>query len=134
MKNKIAIKWLKQALHDLEIAEKVISIGGYDVSAFLSHQSIEKLLKAIFAFKGKKIPKTHYVDELAKDLELDSEIVDSVYELTVDYTFSRYPDVGDHIPYEEYNEEIAKEKVEIAKKVFQKLIELYRSLLEEEND
>ena len=59
MTKKIALKWFKQAKHDLEMAEKIISIEGYDVSAFLAHQSIEKLFKAIFALKGRKIPKTH---------------------------------------------------------------------------
>lgn len=57
MAKKIALKWLKQALHDLEMAEKNIGIGGYDVSAFLAHQSVEKLLKSVFAIKGRKVPK-----------------------------------------------------------------------------
>ena len=56
----IAIKWLKQGLHDLEMARKNVEIGGYDVAAFLAHQSVEKLLKALFAIKGKEIPKIHY--------------------------------------------------------------------------
>ena len=64
MNKEIALKWLKQAKHDLEIAEKNISIGGYDIAAFLSHQSIEKLLKSIFALEGKKIPKIHYIEDL----------------------------------------------------------------------
>jgi len=36
---------------------KKIGIGGYDVSAFLAHQSVEKLLKSVFAIKGRKVPK-----------------------------------------------------------------------------
>jgi HEPN domain-containing protein len=31
MKKEMALKWLKQALHDFELAEKNIAIGGYDV-------------------------------------------------------------------------------------------------------
>lgn len=46
-----AKKWFKQAVHDLEIARKNISIEGYDIAAFLAHQSIEKLLKAIIIIK-----------------------------------------------------------------------------------
>ena len=34
MNKDIAEKWYKQALHDLEMAEKNISIQGYDISAF----------------------------------------------------------------------------------------------------
>ncbi len=134
MTRKIALKWLKQALHDLEMAEKNIGIGGYDVAAFLAHQSVEKLLKAVFALRGRIIPKSHYIDELARELKLKNKIVDSISELTVDYTFSRYPDVSERVPYEEYNPKIAEEKVKIAKEVFKALKKQYRSLLEEKDD
>lgn len=130
MNEKIAFKWLKQALHDLEMAEKNIQIGGYDIAAFLAHQSVEKLLKSIFAIKGRKIPKTHYIDELGKELKLKDEIIENINELTVDYTFSRYPDVSNVVPYEAYNEEIAKEKVKIAREIFEALKESYKALLE----
>jgi HEPN domain-containing protein len=127
----IAIKWLKQALHDIEMAKKNIEIKGYDVAAFLAHQSVEKLLKALFAIEGKEIPKIHYLDELSKMLNLPEELVDEITELTVDYTFARYPDVSEKIPYEEYDEEIAREKVEVAIKVFESLRDRYKDLLEE---
>ena len=65
MNSTTAKKWIKQALHDLEMAEKNISIEGFDVAAFLSHQAIEKLLKALLILKGEKIPRIHYIDELA---------------------------------------------------------------------
>ncbi len=42
---------------------------------------------------------------------------DLEYELTPDYTLLRYPDVSEIVPYEQYSEEVAKEKLEIAKKV-----------------
>lgn len=133
MKKVVALKWLKQALHDLEMAEKNIAIGGYDIAAFLSHQSVEKLLKAIFAIKGRKVPKTHFIDELALELKLEKELIDAVSELTADYTFSRYPDVAERVPCEEYNEEIANEKVKIAKEIFESLKGSYTHLLEEEH-
>ena len=129
MTEKIALKWLKQALHDLEMAEKNITIGGYDIAAFLAHQSIEKLLKAIFAIKGRKVPKTHYIDDLARELTLEKRLIDDISELTVDYTFSRYPDVAERVPYEEYTEQIAQEKVTIAREVFKALNEVYNDLL-----
>ena len=105
-------------------------IGGYDVSAFLAHQSVEKLLKAIFAVKGRKIPRTHYIDELARELKLGNELIESISELTVDYTFSRYPDVAEQVPYEEYNKEIAEEKVKTAKVIFESMKESYKTLTE----
>ncbi len=78
MNKEIALKWYKQALHDLVIAERNISIQGYDTASFLAQQSVEKLLKSIFALEGNKIPKTHYIDELAKQLNLSDEIIDNV--------------------------------------------------------
>ncbi|MFW9990029.1 MAG: HEPN domain-containing protein [Candidatus Odinarchaeota archaeon] len=123
---------MKQAKHDLEIAEKNITIGGYDIAAFLSHQSVEKLLKSIFAFEGKKIPKIHYIEDLGKRLNLSNQILDEVIDLTGDYTFSRYPDVSEKVPYEIYNEDIAKDKVEKAKHIFEHLEYRYKELLENE--
>ena len=60
MNREIAFKWLKQALHDLEMAERNIGIGSYDIATFLAHQTVEKLLKTIFALEGKAILKIHY--------------------------------------------------------------------------
>ena len=105
------------------------SSGGYDIAAFLAHQSIEKLCKAMLAIKGEKIPKTHYIDELAHELKLEAKLINDISELTVDYTFSRYPDVAEGVPYEEYTEEIAQEKVAIARKIFSELKSVYDHLL-----
>ena len=52
MNKNTAIKWLKQALHDLDLAQKNLGIEGYDIAAFLSHQSVEKLLKALIISQG----------------------------------------------------------------------------------
>jgi len=132
-----ALKWYKQAVHDIDLAEKNIQIKGYDVSAFLSQQAVEKLLKAIILLNGKSNPKTHYIDELAKILKLPEDIVLDVMDLTGDYMFSRYPDIGDKVPYEEYDEEIALEKVEKAKNIFLKLKKCTKpmdDILERENE
>lgn len=133
MGDEIARKWLKQALHDLKIAEKTIGIEGYDVAAFLSHQAVEKLLKSIFAIEGRKIPRTHYIDELAREIGVPEEVMPHIFKLTADYVFARYPDVSEDVPYEQYNAEIATEKVESAKKVFESLKARYKTLLEAGN-
>jgi HEPN domain-containing protein len=124
---------VQTSVHDLEMAEKNISIGGYDVSAFLAHQSVEKLLKAIFAVEGKKIPKIHYIDELARKLDISEEVIDDLSELTIDYMVARYPDVSESTPYEEYTEEIAQEKVDLAKRIFDSLRDRY-SVLEDNHE
>jgi len=128
-----AKKWIKQALHDLSMAEKNIEIEGYDVAAFLAHQAVEKLLKAQFVLKKEKIPKLHYIDELARMLGLSEEVIEPILSLTADYTLTRYPDVSDEVPYEQYDETISREKVAAARKVFQSLKDSYISLIESDN-
>ena len=125
MNKEIGKKWLKQALHDLEIAEKIIDIEGYDVAAFLAHQSVEKWLKSIFGFQGKKIPKIHYIDELGQKLGVSDETLEDIIDLTSDYLFARYPDMSDNVPFELYNEIIAKSKIEKAKRIFKALEDKY---------
>ena len=133
MTTETAKKWIKQVLHDLSMAEKNIAIEGYDVAAFLAHQSVEKLLKAQFALRGKKIPRLHYIDELAQLLGLSDEVMAPILSLTADYTFARYPDISDEVPYEQYDEKISREKVEAARMVFQFLRDSYRPLIENNN-
>lgn len=123
-----ALKWLKQARHDLEMADKNIAIGGYDIAAFLSHQAVEKLLKAILIFEGRKPPRSHYLDELARILGSAEEIDDALDELAGDYMISRYPDVSSSVPYEEYDKDIATEKIIIARTIFDKLKDRYNGI------
>lgn len=123
----IVLKWYKQAVHDLDMAEKNISIKGYDISAFLAQQSVEKLLKAAILFEGRPLPKSHYIDELAQTLQLPEDVINAVLDLASDYTFSRYPDVADRVPFEEYTEELALEKVNKAKIVLNYLKERFKT-------
>ena len=62
-----ARKWILQSLHDKKMAEMNYQHEGYDVAAFLSHQAVEKLFKGLFVIEGKKIPRTHHIDQLAKE-------------------------------------------------------------------
>jgi HEPN domain-containing protein len=125
--NAIAKKWIEQALHDLDMAEKNLSIEGYDIAAFLSHQAVEKLLKGIIAGKGEKVPKSHYIDELGKSLDLPDNILEYLNDLSVDYQFARYPDMSDIVPYKHYTREIARRKVQNARSVFEFLQDSYSS-------
>lgn len=134
MNRAVAAKWLKQALHDLEMAGRNVGIGGYDTAAFLAHQSVEKLLKALLAAQGRAVPKMHFIDELAGQLDLPPEVQVHVDGLTADYMLSRYPDVSDQVPYEQYDEALANEKVRAASSVFALLKERYADLMPESRD
>lgn len=134
MNRVVAAKWLKQALHDLDMAGRNVGIGGYDTAAFLAHQSVERLLKAILAAQGRAVPKMHFIDELAGQLDLPPEVQVHVDGLTADYMLSRYPDVSDQVPYEQYDEALANEKVRAASSVFALLKERYADLMPESRD
>lgn len=134
MNRVVAAKWLKQALHDLDMAGRNVGIGGYDTAAFLAHQSVERLLKAILAAQGRAVPKMHFIDELAGQLDLPPEVQVHVDGLTADYMLSRYPDVSDQVPYEQYDEALANEKVRAASSVFALLKEHYADLMPESRD
>ncbi len=54
--------------------------------------------------------------------------------MTADYTFSRYPDVADHVPYEAYDEDIAREKVSRARNIFEQLNTRVQGLEGHDND
>ncbi len=99
------------------MARRNLTIEGYDVAAFLAHQSAEKLLKAAFALSGKPVPRTHYLEEMASELGLPEDLYDKILDLTSDYTIARYPDVASGVPYELYSDEIAAAKIEIAEQV-----------------
>ena len=86
---------------------------------------MEKLLKSVYALLGYNIPKLHYIDELARQLGLSQDVMDNVIDLSSDYSLFRYPDTGVEASYEQYNLEIAIEKVEKAKRVFEVLMDKY---------
>jgi HEPN domain-containing protein len=134
MNRAAAAKWLKQALHDLDMARRNVGIGGYDTAAFLAHQSVEKLLKALLAAQGRAVPRMHFIDELAGQLNLPPEVQVHIDGLTADYMLSRYPDVSDLVPYEQYDEALANEKVRAARSVFALLKESYADLMTEPRD
>ena len=120
-----ARKWIKQSLHEKDMAIKNCSIGGYDVAAFLAHQSVEKLFKGLLLLDGKKIPRTHHIDQLARELEIPKEIMPDVYQLAPDYQISRYPDIADNIPFEQYDDQILQIKLSSLEKIFYLLKDRY---------
>lgn len=132
MQEKIARKWLLQAEHDLVMAERNIEIEGYDVSAFLAHQAVEKLLKGIIALRGNKIPRIHNLDELAHKLNLPENALDSIEELAAEYVLARYPDMSREVPFNQYDRELALEKVNSAKHIFKVLQGERRKCVDEE--
>jgi len=114
----IGERWIRQALHDLQIAEKNLTFGCFDSAAFYSHQSVEKLLKGLISISGRSIPRTHDLEHLGGILGCPDDIIFELIDLMGDYQTSRYPDMSELIPCDYYTESIAQNRVRKAKKVF----------------
>jgi HEPN domain-containing protein len=104
-------KWIIKAEKDLSDAEFNLANGRYEVAAFLAHQAAEKALKALYILKFKRLWKIHDLKELAVKVDAPKEIIKIGDALNPHYIQTRYPvEVT-------YDEELAEEAVENAKKV-----------------
>jgi HEPN domain-containing protein len=128
MSKEAAKKWLKQAKHDLEGAEKNKEIGFYDFAAFLSQQAVEKLFKAILVLEQGYSPKIHQNDELARMLNLSKDVIKDSITVSADYAMARYPDVDKSLPCDSYTQEDAVDRIKRAKKIFELLKDRYKGL------
>jgi len=110
--------WWKQAKHDLEAASKNLKIGEYYLVAFLSQQAVEKGLKAVVMLKHRQRIVTHSLAELGKKVGIGTALLKDLRVISPEYVISRYPNATESVPYENYDEEIAKDRLRRAKRVF----------------
>jgi HEPN domain-containing protein len=62
----LARGWLRKACSDLAAARRILSGDGpYDTACFHTQQATEKTFKALLAYRGQPIPRTHDLEELA---------------------------------------------------------------------
>ena len=63
----LARGWLLKARSDLNVCRRMLETDGpYDTSCFHAQQAIEKSLKALLAFHGQPVPRTHDLEELQR--------------------------------------------------------------------
>ena len=111
--------WWKQAKRDLLSAENSLKSKDYYLCAFMCQQSVEKGLKALLMLKTReRVFHTHSLIELSKKSHAPELIMVHLRRLTPEYTISRYPDVTETLPYENYDEDIAHDRLKRAKEVF----------------
>ncbi|MFQ5809998.1 MAG: HEPN domain-containing protein [Armatimonadota bacterium] len=90
--------WMDQADHDLEVARGMRENGWHDTSVIQAQQAAEKAAKALWMKEhGRLAPRTHAVDELARQVDAPPNIVAAGERLADVYFVSRYPD-GDPGP------------------------------------
>lgn len=113
-------EWWRQAVKDLDSAQKNLNIEEYHLTAFLCQQSVEKALKALYIHKLKESPgATHSLIFLGRKVDIPPEYYNALRRLSPDFVITRYPNAAQAVPYELYDEKIATERIEIAKKVIE---------------
>lgn len=85
--------WLQKAEEDLDAAKYNFEGAKYAVSIFLCQQAAEKALKAVVLERKNELIKTHDLVLLAKNVKAPKEIAEHAKDLTLAYTYTRYPDV-----------------------------------------
>lgn len=112
------VNWWKQAQKDLESAEKNLEIKEYYLVAFLCQQSVEKALKALYIHKIKEpFATTHSLVFLGKSVGVPKPFYSILRRMNPDFVVARYPDAAYGVPYEMYDEPIAKERLDAAREV-----------------
>lgn len=110
--------WWKQGRNDLEKAKNLFKTGNFDGTAFFCQQAAEKSLKALILLKTKeKKIEGHSLVYLGKTAKLPESFFSGLKKLSPQYFIARYPDVTEEVPYELYDEKLAKEFLDIAEKV-----------------
>ncbi len=110
--------WFDLANEDHESAVLLWENHRYGLSIFLWQQAVEKMLKAyIVEYKNKIPPKTHRVENLIREAELDLKEIGGpdVTELSKAYIRVRYPDLNKHYF---RTKDRAQPLVDMAKEVF----------------
>lgn len=121
-----AIRWLRQAEHDLKVAEHNMSAGFYSDVCFMSEQASQKALKAYLIHRTGRSPwGEHSIQVLARrcaefngkfrEIARLGGILDRLYIPT------RYPDAlaPPAAPYEAYILEDAENALRIAKRILE---------------
>lgn len=110
--------WLQKASADLKLATKATNdTETIDPAVYLAHQCAEKSLKTFFVFRGKSVPKTHFLGVLLDDCtKFDAEFMLIARECAFLEPFgfsTRYPNDTVHV-----NQDDLHEALFMSKKVF----------------
>ena len=80
--NKTVAYWIELSEYDLKVAESLSEKGHYLYMGFMCHQSVEKMLKAIYVTKLNAVPPfIHKLDKLIELTGLKEAISDAQYDL-----------------------------------------------------
>lgn len=119
---KLANEWLSFAEKSLETAIVLNREDHYtDVIAVDIQQSIEKAFKAIYAYRGEKIPRTHSLDILynhtRKYITIEEIDIKDIYTISDYYQTERYPGPNYFMP----EREEVRNYLHLAQKIIQQI-------------
>jgi len=102
MEDEDVLYWIEISEYDLKVAEGMLEKGYYIYVGFMCHQSIEKLLKAIYVKNNNKTPPyIHKLDRLIEEAGIRFQFTEKelsfVDELTPLNIQARYPVYKDSI-------------------------------------
>lgn len=129
MKHNIAEgkRWLKQAQHDLLVAQKNLENKFYADSCYSAEQASQKAFKGYLYLQGARFVWEHSVAELAKRAaaykKSFQELVETGKILDQYYIPTRYPDAlaPPAVPFESYTKKEALEALKIAQKILSRV-------------
>ena len=79
MNKQSASEWLVKSWHNLSTAQLLYNAEHYtDIIAVDLHYAVEKILKSFVAYENKKIPKTHSLIEISKEITFYIDLFDDV--------------------------------------------------------
>jgi len=118
-----AERWLKQAEHDLAIAQAHLNNSYYSDCCFMSEQTAQKAMKAFLYANGERSIPEHAIATLVKraaayDRSLQS-LLEAAEVLDQYYIPTRYPDAlaEPAVPFESYTKPQAAQALEFAQRI-----------------
>ena len=106
-----------QAKRDLVTAGNCLNSEDYYACAFFAQQAVEKALKTLILFKNKEKTEGHSLVYLGNFAGIPVKFLPELKKLSPQYFLSRYPDASEEIPYELYDESIAKDFLKTAQEI-----------------
>ncbi len=113
-----AEQWLEQARADLGAARDNLKTENWFVAAFLSQQSAEKALKALYIEeKRRESPAIHSLLQLGDMVNVPQSLRTILRELSPPYIAARYPSAATGVPVKFYDKETALKLVSSSEEV-----------------
>ncbi len=110
--------WVKQGEDELEKARILYENDKYDGATVFAQQAAEKFLKALYIARFQVTPpRTHDLQILATALGAPEDLASIGRPLTEDYFRARYPDLIGAAPYEVFDAQVARERIQQAERI-----------------